>query len=149
MSDETAAAKPDANPAPHANPAQQAFGKYRTRLAAFPDPGSPWGAGQWPAPPSVVPMGAAPGKAGAMGSLGERLGDTVKLSIDLLNATLYGAANILAGLGAEERRCGCGCDDARGGCGCGSGGDRCGDCCDQMGVPCCRPNVSGCGCGCC
>jgi hypothetical protein len=145
MSDQTDAAKPALNPStnpgttPPANPAQQAFGKYRTRVASLPNPGSPWGTGAWPAPPSVMPMGTAPPRmADAIGSLGERLGDTVKLSIDLLNATLFGAANVLAGLGAEERRGDCSCNDGRGSCDCG--------CCGQMAVPCCRPNVSGCGC---
>jgi hypothetical protein len=144
MPDETNPADPapTANPSPQANPAEQAFGKYRTRLAAFPDPASPWGPGAWPAPPSAMPLGSAPpAKSNYIGAVGERLGDTVKLSIDLLNAALYGAANALAGMADEERRGGCGCEDQRGGCGCSHDWD----CCGHMDESHCRPHLNGCG----
>ncbi len=84
-----------------------------------------------------------------MGSLTERLGATVRLGVDLLNAALASGASALTGLtaapgvmGWAERGCG-------GGCSCG-GGYGCGyDCCEAMGCGCCRPGVSACGCCCC
>ena len=147
MTDDTQPA-PAADPAPGAtpNPAQQAFGKYRTRLAGFPDAGSPWGPAAWQAPPpSAMALGhgrtSAPKAPDPMGSLTDRLGDTVKLSLDLLNAGLFSAASALSALGERERG-GCGCDDGwdrhhEGRCGCHEDRDW-----DHH----CRPHVGGCGC---
>ena len=127
------------------NPAQQAFGKYRTRLAAQP---MAMGMG-WPMPPSTMMLGEGhqghrPGPH-PLGSLSERLGSTVRLSVDLLNAALFNATNMLGALTSLERRQygregGCGCD-----CGCGQHSCGC-KCCGGMDVECCRPGVHGCGC---
>jgi hypothetical protein len=137
-----AADRPAAAPgaaAPGSNPAQEAFGRYRTRLAAYP------AATGWPTPPSAMMPGQMPRSAPhPLGSLSERLGGTVRLSVDLLNATLLGAANMISGMAAERRGYGYSCD-----CGCGRGwhDGRCGhDCCREMGVGCCSPGVRGCGC---
>jgi hypothetical protein len=139
------AAAPAPNPAapPPPNPAQAAFGKYRTRIAARPME-MPWDSAGWPMPPSAMMPGASPRAAPhPLGSLSMRLGSTVRLSVDLLNATLVSAANALGGMASLERR-ECGCED-----GCGHHDRCCGhDCCYQMELECCRPSVRGCGCGC-
>jgi hypothetical protein len=129
------------------NPAQEAFGKYRTRLGVQPV-GTPWGSAGWPPqPPSMMP-GSAQAAPHVLGSLSTRLGSTLRLSFDLLNATLASAAHALGGIAALDRRggyeggCGCGCEDGYGHHEC------CGhDCCRPMGRECCRPTVHGCGCG--
>lgn len=137
-----AAATPAAGAAaPGTNPAQEAFGRYRTRLAAYPM------AMGWPTPPSAMMPGTMPrGAPHPLGSLSERLGGTVRLGVDLLNATLMGAANMISGMAADRRGYGYGCECGRGrgwydGC-CGH------DCCREMGVGCCSPGVRGCGCSC-
>ena len=151
MSDPTDPAKPapDADTAP--NPAQKAYGKYRTRVTAFPDTASPWGRAGWQAPPpSAMALGRAPKPSpkapDPMGSLTERLGDTVKLTIDLLNATLFSAADALSGLGTRERG-GCDCDDDRhrrsDACCAGDHGHGCPDDGDWRRR--CRPRVTSCG----
>lgn len=144
--------KEPVTPAPASGAAAlEAFGKYKARLAGGPTaiplmPG-------WAMPPS---MGALPGyppglpyappgpeRPHPMGSLTERLGATVRLGVDLLNAALASGASALGG-GIGPQRWG----EPWGGCGCGGG--SCGyDCCDVMGSKCCRPGVHGCGCGCC
>ena len=123
------------------NPAQEALGKYRARLAAFPM-ATPWGSAGWPPmPPSaMMPAAHAQGmQPHPLGSLSLRLGSTLRLGIDLLNATLASATNALSGIGASERSdCGCGGD-----CGCHR------DCCREMAMDCCSPGAHGCGgCGC-
>ena len=145
-------------PAAGATAAQEAFGKYKARLAGGPVamPAMPgWGMPGWGMPPSMgalpgYPPGypyAAPGpeRPHPMGSLAERLGATIRLGVDLFNAALARGASELGGgmasqWGGPWGGHGCGCER----------GDRCGyDCCEVMGNECCRPGVHGCGCGCC
>jgi hypothetical protein len=135
-------------PASGATAAQEAFGKYKARLAGGPV-AMPMMPG-WAMPPSmgalpVYPAGypyAPPGpeRPHPMGSLTGRLGMTIRLGIDLLNAALASGASALGGGMAPQEGghgCGCGCG---GGCGCGH------DCCRVMACDCCRPGVHGCGC---
>lgn len=98
----------------------------------------------WAMPPS---MGALPNYPSAnhfappgvmrphpMGSLTERLGSTLRLGVDLLNAALARGTSMLGGGAMQWDAHGCGCD-------------RCGhDCCDAMSAECCRPGAHGCGC---
>ena len=130
------------------NPAQAAFGKYRARLAGQPMGMPPWGtsAGWPPMPPSAMMAGAYPQTMPhPLGSLSHRLGSTLRLSVDLLNATLVSAAHALGGYGSLQRP-GYGCGE---GCGCHDGCRNHHDCCREMGVACCYPGVHGCGCDCC
>jgi hypothetical protein len=126
------------------NPVQEAFGKYKSRLAAMPImPG-------WAMPPSI---GTLPGflfgqhgqrQPNPVGSLAGRLRMTVRLGIDSLNAGLASGASALGGDMTTPHWGG----GHGGGCGC--GGEPCGyDCCEVMGSDCCRPGAHGCGCGCC
>lgn len=145
--------KPDAektpaspDPAAGGAAAQEAFGRYKTRLA-----GGPIMMPGWAMPPS---MGAIPGfpsvnpyappmaaRPHPMGSLAERLGATVRLSVDLLNAALSRGSSMLGGAGAAMQWDAYGC-----GCGCGCSGNGCGyDCC-EVAADCCRPGAHGCGC---
>lgn len=143
------AAAPKPETASAANVAQQAFGKYKARLAGGPSmmPVMPG----WGMPPSfaAMPPGLGhPGQGGEpmhpLGSLTERLGTTVRLGVDLLNAALRSSTAALDGMAAG---CRLGMWDERsygGSCGCGNG---CGyDCCEVMSGGCCRPGVHGCGC---
>jgi hypothetical protein len=121
--------------------AQEAFGKYKARLAGGPImmPGwaMPPSMGALPNYPSANPF-APPGvmRPHPMGSLTERLGSTVRLGVDLLNAALARGASMLGGGAMQWDSHGCGC-----------GSDRCGyDCCDAMASECCRPGAHGCGC---
>jgi hypothetical protein len=92
-----------------ASAAQEAFGKYKARLAGGPM-GLPMMPG-WAMPPS---MGALPGYPAGfpympqgpqpehpMGSLTQRLGTTIRLGIDLLNAALASSTGALGGMGAQ------------------------------------------------
>jgi len=113
--------------------------------------GSPWGGdapyggmglpyGALTAPPPVPPD-----------SLTERLRYTMRLGVDVLNATLAGGLRVLGGVSemanwaggmyASQR----GYGQGHGGCGCGHASCGCDDCCDS----CCHPGVSSCGCDCC
>jgi hypothetical protein len=137
-------------PASGATAAQEAFGKYKARLAGGPV-GFPMMPG-WAMPPS---MGALPGYPAGfpympqgpqqehpMGSLAHRLGTTIRLGIDLLNAALASSTGALGGMASQPW----------GGPSHGQGYscDPCGyDCCDVMSCGCCRSGVHGCGCGCC
>lgn len=140
-------------PASGAAAAQEAFGKYKARLAGgpvampvMPGWGMPPSMGALPGYPLGYPYAASgPERPHPMGSLTERLGATIRLGVDLLNAVLArGATGLGGGMaahpGASWGGHGCGCEH----------GDRCGyDCCEVMGNGCCRPGVHGCGCGCC
>lgn len=121
--------------------------------------GAPWGApmpwpvsyGGGPVPPQLGPD-----------TLTDRLRTTVRLGVDVLNATLVGGLRVMGGLsditawawsdpsrgyrGHSGGHCGCGCGASS--CGCHS---TCGcDCCTVLSCdPCCSPGVSSCGCGCC
>jgi hypothetical protein len=135
-------------PASPATPAQEAFGKYKARLAGGPM-AFPAMTG-WGMPPSMgalpgYPMPAqGPSGPHPLGSLTERLGATVRLGLDLLNATLASGANALGG-GMMPSPSG-----PWGGHGHGCGCDSCGyNCCEVFDSGCCRPGVHGCGCGCC
>ena len=149
MSDTTGSGAATPKPAQPTNAAQDAFGKYKSRLAAAPAfmPHAGWhggahGAPPWGMPPSFAAMPGAAASPHPMGSLTERLGATVRLGVDLLNAALASGASALGGVasfeqrmwGAESHHHGCDC------CGCGE------DCCETMGCDCCRPGVHGCGC---
>ncbi|HYM02484.1 MAG TPA: hypothetical protein VET85_06020 [Stellaceae bacterium] len=158
MADKT---DPKATPAPSgeasANKAQAEFQRYKDRLdaerqafggfapmAMMPGwavppsvvvPQAPWGAGGHEMPPGPI----------ATGSLGQRLGSTVRLGVDVVNLMLAGGVRMLGGLaggyeagwqqgGHGSYGCGCGC------------GDECGvDCCRLLGGDeCCRPSVGRC-----
>ena len=127
------------------------------------------GAQGWPWPPSVVPMVppgmsapgypgvSAPGFQGATDTVGGRLGSTLGLGVDVVNAMLAGSIGLLQRIGAGYGYApqaygsyGYGCG---GGCGCG-GGSGCGDpcmtdcgydCCCELGCgTCCNPSVGNC-----
>lgn len=131
-----------------ANPAEAEFQRYKARLAGASPMMIPMMMGPgWAVPPSLAAFGAAsqPGSGASAGSIGDRLGLTLRLGIDFLNGLLASGAGTLGGAagmlpqgaynGASE--CGCG-----GHCGCGG---NCGcDCCAVMGCDCCRPGLSGC-----
>lgn len=143
-----AAGTPSSPAAGGASAAQEAFGKYKARLAGGPA-GFPMMPG-WAMPPS---MGALPGYPAGfpympqapqpehpLGSLTHRLGTTIRLGIDLLNAALASSTGALGGMAMQPW----------GGSPHGQGYrcDPCGyDCCDVMSCGCCRPGVHGCGCG--
>jgi hypothetical protein len=131
-------------PSGSANAAQEAFGRYKARMAApMAVPMMPG----WGMPPSMAPLpgyfygGTGPDRPHPMGSLTERLGATVRLGMDLLNAALSSGVSALSGgypaaAGYHPVGHGCGCD-------------CCGyDCCEVTSCGCCRPGVHGCGCCC-
>ncbi len=104
----------------------------------------------WAVPPSVAMMpGYGPfGPSGEMagsGSLTHRLGSTLRLGFDVVNAALAGGVRMLNGISdlgygyavsAYDHE-GCGCDDC-------CRDDCCGcDCCDCC-EPCCHPGVGNC-----
>jgi hypothetical protein len=138
-------------PASGTTAAQDAFGKYKARLAGpMMMPATPG----WAMPPSMAAMpplyppgypyaSQGPERPHPLGSLTERLGATLRLGVDLLNAALASGAHALGGgMAGYGPWGGHGCE-----CGC---ADPCGyDCCGVMGKECCRPGAHGCGCGCC
>lgn len=142
------------------NKAQAEYQRYLKRMAGQPSgstipgyvavPVGSDGMPGWGVPPSMAAM--MPGGAGAAhagvpsASLTDSLGNTIRLGIDLVNATLAGGAYVLNGLmgggsyGYEHsHHGGCGC----GGCGCDCCADECcgTDCC---GCECCQPGVGSC-----
>jgi hypothetical protein len=175
--------------------AQEELDRFRARSAAAAAPGGappspfstaiPWvmpagpgGAPGWALPPSVMPypgmpgmpsmpgMPAMPAMPAGTGGIGDRVGSTLGLGVDVVNQLLAGSVRLLQGLaggaygyapqaygghgGGHGHGCGCGCD-CGGGCGCGGGcdpclSDCCGyDCCGVMGAGgCCRPSVGNC-----
>lgn len=141
---------PPATPAPESGDtaAQKAFRQHRSRLVGgpiamplMPGRAMPPSMGALPPYPPGYPYAPrGPDRPHQMGSLTERLGATVRLGVDLLNAALASGASALGGgmtthLGGH----GSGCDCER--------GDRRGyDCCEVMASECCRPGVHGCGC---
>jgi hypothetical protein len=131
----------------------------------------------WAFPPSLAALpgvggffaSGAPGTSPPGSSIGDRLGTTLRLGIDVLNASLAGSVRLMSGLyGAASSFGGawpgasagygyaCGCGGAGGcGCGCSGGGGGCGrcdpcrtccgyDCCAILGDPCCKPGVGSC-----
>ncbi len=131
------------------NAAAAEFARYKARMAEgampvmMPVMMGPGGMPGWAVPPSLTAFGA-PGQAagGGVRSIGEGLGSTVRLGIELLNAVLASSAGALGGAammlpqgeyGWGERDCGCGCH-------CGSKID----CCAAFGCACCEPGISGC-----
>lgn len=140
------------------NAAEAEFQRYKARMAGQPmmvpmmmAPGMGPG---WAMPPSLAALGPAgypaTGAAGQTGgSIGERLGTTLRLGIEFLNTLLASGAGTLGSTaamlpqGSYGGGCGCGCG---GDCGCGCGSDcGCGyDCCTVMGCGCCQPGLSGC-----
>ena len=152
-----------------ASAAREAYERHRAHRAAGPLP-LPWELNATNTPPTTVGVPEGPQKhepPRQTSDLGERLGTTLGLALDLVNASLVIAANALGGStdrhdpGDRARGCdrgghgGCSCGDCcgRGGCSCGDccgrGGCRCGGesgCCSDPDT-CCRPGVNGCGCG--
>lgn len=148
---------PPAAAAPGVTKAQVEFQRYKARLAA----GQPtagvgrnpvyampvsFGGGMpaWAVPPSLAmlpqPQGmSALGPAmigpGAMaaGSLVDRIGSSLRLGLDVVNAVLAGSARILDGMYGrydyDEMRCG--------------GGSCCESCCNEC-CSCCNPSVGRC-----
>lgn len=104
--------------------------------------GSPWSGG--------TPGGALGFPYGPMqvppplpeNSLTERLRYTLRLGVDLVNATLAGGLRVVGGLSDAAMARGA----AHGGCGCGHTSCGCTDCCTTC-DPCCHSGVSSCGCG--
>lgn len=134
------------------NAAEAEFARYKARMAGgmapmmMPMMMAPAGMPGWAVPPSVTsfaPPGAAGGASGAgVRTIGEGLGTTVRLGIELLNAVLASSAGALGGAAEmlpyghawrQEHDAGCGCH-----CGCEP------DCCSYFGCRCCEPGVSGC-----
>jgi hypothetical protein len=130
------------------NKAQAEFQKYMKRMQAqggipgFMMPGGE-GAPGWAVPPSVAML---PGGGGGYfapihhpeGSLTTRLGSTLRLGVDVLNAALAGGVRFLNGVSGAAY----GEQDYGGSCGCGCGDDCCG--CDCCGCECCQPGVGTC-----
>ncbi len=129
------------------NPAEAEFQRYKARMAGASPTMVPvmMGAG-WAVPPSLAAFGAAsqPGFGASAGSIGERLGLTLRLGIDFLNGLLASGAGTLGSAAAMLPRSECGCGgncDCSGNCGC--GGDCGYYCCAVMGCDCCRPGLLG------
>lgn len=110
----------------------------------------------WTMPPSYVPMphGAYPGMSPLAGGttgaqLGQGLGNTVRLGIEVVNAVLSGAMSALTGVAQMSPVYGgspfAGCPHGHHGCGCGCGCESCCgyDCCQVMSC-CCQPRVGTC-----
>ena len=121
-------------------------------------PGLPPWPSQWPSPPSFslpqMPMpqnwagmlpqpGVVQPAPLAVGPLGDRLGSTLRLGIDVINMALAGSLRLLGGAGwqgygqCHERHSGC-----HGGCGGGCGNYDC--CCVFEHEGCCHPSVGTC-----
>jgi hypothetical protein len=141
------------------NAAQLEFQRYKARMGAMgamPGPMVlPWAAPAWAMPPSFAPMLPPPGmgwpqagQAGqaagqAAGAVAGRLGETLRIGVDVLNAALASTAAALGGFAATAPGWGHG-HYGHGHCGCGCG---CSSCCGVMSCccdPCCSPNVCGC-----
>jgi hypothetical protein len=75
--------------------------------------------------------------------LGDRLGTTLRLGIDVINMALAGSLRMLggAGYGGHEQDCGCQC-----GCGGHTRQESCcgDDCCGSYERDCCTPSVGSC-----
>jgi hypothetical protein len=100
----------------------------------------------WAVLPQPGPVPPGPDQPGpqAMYPLGDRLGTTLRLGIDVINMALAGSLRMLggAGYGGHERDCGCPC-------GCGGHARQescCGghDCCEVFERDCCTPSVGSC-----
>jgi hypothetical protein len=128
------------NPKPEApNKAQAEFDKYRKRVqgqqvsmtgAPFPESGL-----SWAVPPSMTMLPRYESGPGMMpqGSLFDSIGTSLRLGIDVVNATLAGGVRLLGGFSDAYRHEGCGCDSCR---------EL--SCCEES---CCEPDC--CGCECC
>jgi hypothetical protein len=133
--------------------APQGWGAGPTMMAGSPWPGEgPYGGlglpyGALPAPPPLPPN-----------SLTDRLRYTLRLGVDVVNATLSGGLRVLGGVSEVATWAGSMYSAGRGGyggghgggcgCGCGGGDSSCGCGCSEP-DPCCHSGVSSCGCGCC
>lgn len=155
--------------------AQAEFARYKERVegaaagASFASPLPRGAVPAWSLQPSLVaagPPGAGPAVwvpeppgAGAPPPIAQGLGTTIRLGVDVLNATLSSSLRLLSGVGetvgvfawpGTSAACGCGSCDC-GSCGCGSC-DCCGpacDCCCVLecgcgGRGCCEPSVGTC-----
>lgn len=147
--------------------AQAEFARYKDRVegaatgaasaASFASPLPRGAVPAWSLQPSLVapgPPGAGPGawvseppSTGVPPPITQGLGTTIRLGVDVLNATLSSSLRLLSGVGetvgvlawpGTSASCGCGS------CGCGSC-DCCGPACDC----CCVLDCSCGGCGCC
>ncbi len=136
---------------------QAAYYAYAPQEASY-------GPVRWGLPPSMAPLPAMPG-AGApiqgmpagtvatAGSVGDRLGSTLRQGIEVLNAGLSGGMHFLGALsGAAYGNVPWGAPYA-GGCGCGEPSHchcqtyDCCDCCDAHSMDCCcQPSVGNCCC---
>ena len=74
----------------------------------------------------------------AVGPLGDRLGSTLRLGIDVLNMALAGSLRLLGGMGHGGHQQGCGCHPVHDHC----GGHDC--CCGVEHDDCCTPSVGSC-----
>ncbi len=142
MADETP--KTDAPKEP--NKAQVEFEKYLKRMqaqGAIPGFIMPGGGSGWGVPPSMTMMpggGYFAPQHHPEGSLSTRLGSTLRLGVDVLNAALAGGVRFLNGVsgaayGGQDSGQACGCNDC---CGNECRGQ---DCC---GCECCQPGVGSC-----
>jgi len=160
------------------NRAQAEFDRYKTRVSAMGRSAAPGGFAGPPAFSigAGAPQGWGPGPAmagspwggeGPYGGLGfpygpmqappplpansltERLRYTLRLGVDVVNATLSGGLRVLGGLSEAAMWAGDTYASRRGGyggCGCGCHSScGCGDCCTSC-DPCCHSGVSSCGC---
>jgi hypothetical protein len=105
MADETP--KPDGDTPKEPNKAQAEFQKYMKRMQAqggIPGFMMPGGGPGWAVPPSLTMMpgggyfAAAPQGHHPEGSLTTRLGSTLRLGVDVLNAALAGGVRFLNGV---------------------------------------------------
>ena len=112
----------------------------------------------WAMPPSYVPtppwsggyrgtaQALSPSGSAMASDVGQSLGATLRLGLDVFNALLSSTMSALAGAAAMSHADGPpGYGDGwngHGGCGCGSCAGR--DCCDIIACSCCQSRVSGC-----
>jgi hypothetical protein len=133
----SAAAAPGASALPTAPAANAAPAPMPGLPPFFSLPGSAQGWAMLPQPGMVQPAPLA------MGPIGDRLGSTLRLGIDVLNMALAGSLRMLGSMGYGGQEQGCGCQ-----CGCG-GPSRQGSCCgNDCGCgyeqDCCTPSVGSC-----
>jgi hypothetical protein len=151
---------PPAAAAPGVTKAQAEFQRYKSRLAAEQATagagGNPlyavpvgFGGGMpaWGIPPSLTMLPHPPGVSGfgpamiapsamAAGSLADRIGSSLRLGLDVVNAVLAGSARILDGMYGRYEY-----DEMR--CGYGSCCSCCESCCNEC-CSCCSPSVGRC-----
>jgi hypothetical protein len=140
-----AAAAPEGGTTPSASPAGAGSPPPMTALPrwamppSFSLPQPPQGWAMLPQPGVVQPAPLA------VGPLGDRLGSTLRLGIDVINMALAGSLRLLGGMGYGSQEHGCGGHYGCGGHSCAA--EHCGgyDCCCVFEHDhCCTPSVGNC-----